>query len=63
MSTVYSHMNYGTRAVEVGDCVEEDQYLGDVGSAGHMFGSCLHFVVHRSGVAIDPMPWLDTRVI
>lgn len=56
-------MNYGTRAVEVGDCVEEDQYLGDVGSAGHMFGSCLHFVVHRSGVAIDPMPWLDTRVI
>lgn len=62
VSTVYSHMNYGTRAVEVGDCVEEGQYLGDVGSTGYVFGSCLHFEVHRSGVAIDPMPWLQKHV-
>ena len=62
VSTVYSHMNYGSRAVEVGDCVEEGQYLGDVGSTGYVFGSCLHFEVHRSGVAIDPMPWLQTHV-
>jgi len=62
VSTVYSHMNYGTRAVQVGDCVEEGQYLGDVGSTGYVFGSCLHFEVHRSGVAVDPMPWLESHV-
>lgn len=62
VSTVYSHMNYGTRAVQVGDCVEEGQYLGDVGSTGYVFGSCLHFEVHRSGVAVDPMPWLNSHV-
>lgn len=62
VSTVYSHMNYGTRAVEVGDCVEEGQYLGDVGSTGYVFGSCLHFEVHIGGVAVDPLPWLRTHV-
>src|SRR5690606_362335 len=61
VSTVYSHLNYGTRAVAVGDCVEEGQYLGDVGSTGYVFGSCLHFEVHISGVAVDPVPWLQTR--
>ncbi|WP_300265981.1 peptidoglycan DD-metalloendopeptidase family protein [Microbacterium sp.] len=62
VSTVYSHLNYGTRAVEVGDCVEEGQYLGDVGSTGYVFGSCLHFEVHVGGVAIDPRPWLQQHV-
>ncbi|MFJ2504388.1 peptidoglycan DD-metalloendopeptidase family protein [Microbacterium sp. NPDC087592] len=62
VSTVYSHLNYGTRAVEVGDCVDEGQYLGDVGSTGYVFGSCLHFEVHINTVAIDPMPWLQTHV-
>ncbi|PRB61774.1 hypothetical protein CQ034_12490 [Microbacterium sp. MYb45] len=62
VSTVYSHLNYGTRAVEVGDCVDEGQYIGDVGSTGYVFGSCLHFEVHINTVAIDPMPWLQTHV-
>jgi murein DD-endopeptidase MepM/ murein hydrolase activator NlpD len=62
VSTVYSHMNYGTRAVEVGDCVDEGQYIGDVGSTGYVFGSCLHFEVHINTVAVDPMPWLQTHV-
>ncbi|MDF2506961.1 MAG: peptidase [Microbacterium sp.] len=51
VSTVYSHLNYGTRAVEVGDCVDEGQYIGDVGSTGYVFGSCLHFEVHINTVA------------
>lgn len=62
VSTVYSHMNYGTRAVEVGDCVDEGQYIGDVGSTGYVFGSCLHFEVHISMVPVDPLPWLRTHV-
>lgn len=62
VSTAYSHMNYGTRAVEVGDCVEAGQYIGDVGSTGYVFGSCLHFEVHMDGVPVDPMPWLTEHV-
>ncbi|MFK3677895.1 M23 family metallopeptidase [Microbacterium sp. NPDC090218] len=62
VSTVYSHMNYGTRAVEVGDCVDEGQYIGDVGSTGYVFGSCLHFEVHINTVAVDPLPWLRGHV-
>src|SRR5690606_35581573 len=58
VSTVYSHMDYGTRAVQVGDCVTAGQYIGDVGSTGYVFGSCLHFEVHISNVPVDPMPWL-----
>ncbi|MGO2745083.1 M23 family metallopeptidase [Microbacterium sp.] len=62
VSTVYSHMNYGTRAVDVGDCVEAGQYLGDVGSTGYVFGSCLHFEVHINNAAIDPMPWMQEHL-
>lgn len=62
VSTVYSHMNYGTRAVEVGDCVTAGQYIGDVGSTGYIFGSCLHFEVHVDKAPIDPMPWLQEHV-
>ncbi|MCE0509961.1 M23 family metallopeptidase [Microbacterium sp. KKR3/1] len=62
VSTVYSHLNYGTRAVEVGDCVDAGQYIGDVGSTGYVFGSCLHFEVHINTVAVDPMPWLEKNV-
>jgi len=62
VSTVYSHMNYGTRAVEVGDCVEAGQYIGDVGATGYVFGSCLHFEVHVDNVAIDPMPWMQNHL-
>ena len=62
VSTVYSHMTYGSRAVEVGDCVEAGQYIGDVGSTGYVFGSCLHFEVHINTVPIDPLPWLTKNV-
>jgi murein DD-endopeptidase MepM/ murein hydrolase activator NlpD len=62
VSTVYSHLNYGTRAVEVGDCVEAGQYIGDVGSTGYIFGSCLHFEVHINNTAIDPMPWMQQHL-
>lgn len=62
VSTVYSHMTYGSRAVEVGDCVAEGQYIGDVGSTGYVFGSCLHFEVHINTVAIDPLPWMREHV-
>ncbi|WP_250646144.1 M23 family metallopeptidase [Microbacterium tenebrionis] len=62
VSTVYSHMVNGSRAVEVGDCVKAGDYLADVGSTGYVFGSCLHFEVHVDSTPIDPMPWLSANV-
>ncbi|WP_426187645.1 M23 family metallopeptidase [Microbacterium sp. TWP3-1-2b2] len=62
VSTVYSHMSYGTRAVQVGDCVTAGQYIGDVGSTGYVFGSCLHFEVHVDSVPVNPTPWLNEHV-
>lgn len=62
VSTVYSHLNYGTRAVQVGDCVTAGQYIGDVGSTGYIVGSCLHFEVHIGNVPVNPSRWLEQRV-
>lgn len=62
VSTVYSHMTNGSRAVEVGDCVQAGDYLADVGSTGYVFGSCLHFEVHVDSAPVDPMPWLSANV-
>ncbi|MBW1641052.1 M23 family metallopeptidase [Microbacterium resistens] len=62
ISTLYGHMDYGTRAVEVGERVTAGQYLGNVGSTGYIFGSCLHFEVHVNGAPIDPLPWLEANV-
>ncbi|GAA5153739.1 hypothetical protein GCM10025768_23800 [Microbacterium pseudoresistens] len=62
ISTLYAHMNYGTRAVQPGDCVTAGQYLGDVGSTGYVFGSCLHFEVHLNDQPIEPMGWMRKHV-
>lgn len=63
VSTLYSHLDYGSRAVGVGECVPAGTYLGDVGSTGRVFGSCLHFEVHLSRTPVDPLVWLTANVI
>lgn len=62
ISTLYGHMNYGTRAVQVGQCVTAGQYIGAVGSTGWVSGSCLHFEVRMNGNEIDPLAWLQSNV-
>jgi len=62
VSTLYSHMQYGSRAVEVGDRVTAGQFLGYVGNTGWIVGSCLHLEVHINGTAIDPLPWMEANV-
>lgn len=62
VSTLYAHMNYGTRAVNVGDHVTAGQFIGRVGDTGYTIGSCLHFEVHINGVAINPVPWLNAHL-
>ncbi|WP_292880578.1 M23 family metallopeptidase [Microbacterium sp.] len=62
VSTLYGHMDYGTRAVQTGECVTAGQYLGRVGNTGWTVGSCLHFEVHINDSAIDPLAWLESNV-
>ncbi len=62
VSTLYGHMDYDTRAVEVGEHVVAGQFLGRVGNTGYTIGSCLHFEVRISGSPIDPVPWLKANV-
>ncbi|WP_236602586.1 M23 family metallopeptidase, partial [Microbacterium sp. 8M] len=62
VSTLYAHMDYGTRAVQVGECVTAGQFLGRVGNTGWTVGSCLHFEVHINDSAIDPLAWLQANV-
>ncbi|SFR37044.1 Peptidase family M23 [Microbacterium azadirachtae] len=62
VSTLYAHMDYGTRAVQVGECVTAGQFLGRVGNTGWTVGSCLHFEVHINDSAIDPLAWLQSNV-
>ena len=62
VSTLYGHMNYGTRAVQVGEHVVAGQFLGRVGNTGYTIGSCLHFEVHINGAPINPVPWLEAHV-
>ena len=62
VSTLYAHMTYGSRAVQVGECVTAGQFIGRVGDTGWTVGSCLHFEVHINGNAIDPLAWLESNV-
>jgi murein DD-endopeptidase MepM/ murein hydrolase activator NlpD len=56
--SVYGHMTYGSRTVQVGDWVETGDHLGGVGNTGHSFGNHLHFEVRKNGVPVDPYPLL-----
>ncbi|RUQ99287.1 M23 family metallopeptidase [Labedella endophytica] len=58
VSTLYAHMTYGTRAVQVGQTVTAGQIIGQVGSTGRSTANHLHFEVKINGSLVDPMAWL-----
>lgn len=62
LSSLYAHMESGSRAVQVGDCVTAGQFLGRVGNTGWTFGTVLHFEVRVNENAIDPLAWLEANV-
>jgi murein DD-endopeptidase MepM/ murein hydrolase activator NlpD len=63
--TVYAHMRTGSRAVEVGDTVQQGQNLGKMGSTGHSTGQHLHFEIHEGSfkpgrvTSIDPLKYIE----
>lgn len=61
ITSVYAHMEYGSRRFEVGDTVEVADVLGTTGSTGMSTGPHLHFEIRIGGVdgtKVDPLEWL-----
>ncbi len=59
ISSSYSHLLYGSRAVEVGDHVTVGTIIGRTGNTGRSFGAHTHFEMLANGTTpIDPIPWL-----
>ena len=58
VSTLYSHLRYGSRTVGVGSHVQAGQVIGLVGATGRAFGNHLHFEVKINGSLVDPLAFL-----
>lgn len=63
VSSLYAHMQYGSRAVSVGETVTAGQVIGRVGSTGQSTGPHLHLEMFGAdGVRFDGYGWLSARV-
>lgn len=61
ITSVYAHMEYGSRLFEVGDTVGVADVIGTTGSTGMSTGPHLHFEIRIGGVdgtKVDPLEWL-----
>lgn len=56
--TLYGHMTYGSRAVGVGQHVEQGQLIGYVGSTGRSTAHHLHLELRINGAIVDPVAYL-----
>ncbi len=61
VSTVYPHMQTGSRQVASGDTVTAGQLVGLVGSTGRSTANHLHFEVYIEGTAVDSLVWLQAN--
>ena len=55
ISTLYAHMQRGSRKVKEGDVVSQGQVLGLVGSTGSSTGNHLHLELRKNGVRQDAL--------
>lgn len=58
VTSLYAHMDYGTRAVQVGDTVSAGQLIGQVGDSGRAYGTHLHLEVVTDGAYVNAESWL-----
>jgi murein DD-endopeptidase MepM/ murein hydrolase activator NlpD len=56
ITTLYAHTS--RVYVKVGDIVQRNQHIADVGSTGRATGSHLHFEVHVKGIPQNPAKFL-----
>ena len=61
VSTVYPHMQTGSRQVAAGQTVTAGQLVGLVGSTGRSTANHLHFEVYLDGTAVDSLAWLEAN--
>lgn len=61
ISTVYPHMQTGSRQVTTGQSVSAGQLVGLVGSTGRSTANHLHFEVYLDGTAVDSLAWLEAN--
>jgi murein DD-endopeptidase MepM/ murein hydrolase activator NlpD len=55
-TAVYAHLS--NVAVREGEHVSKGEWIGQAGCTGNCSGTHLHFEVRRTGVPIDPIPFL-----
>lgn len=58
ITTVYGHIRNGGTFVKVGQRVEKDQKIAEVGSTGRSTGPHLHFEVRENNVPVNPWKYL-----
>ncbi|WP_165397346.1 M23 family metallopeptidase [Microterricola gilva] len=59
ITSSYSHMQYGSLGMSVGDAVVAGQFVGLTGTTGQSTGPHLHFeLFYEDGVRIDGYAWL-----
>ncbi|MCL2043696.1 MAG: M23 family metallopeptidase [Treponema sp.] len=56
--TIYG--NLGSFSVSKGDLIAKGSLLGTVGGNRHSSEPHLHFSMHKDGIAVDPLEYLDT---
>lgn len=62
VTSLYAHMDYGTRRVSVGQTVSAGQLIGQVGDTGRAFGTHLHLEIYVNGSWVSPEGWLVANV-
>lgn len=58
----YCHMQVDSHNLKAGDMVKIGDPIGRVGNTGMSFGAHLHLSLRRSGVPIDPLPYIQDRI-
>lgn len=59
---VTRHLHLAAAYVRTGEHVVEGQAIGRVGSSGNATGDCDHLEVRVNGAAVDPVPWIESRL-
>jgi murein DD-endopeptidase MepM/ murein hydrolase activator NlpD len=63
ITSLYAHLQYGSRLAEVGDRVTVGQEIGAIGSTGQSTGPHLHLEMFGAdGVRFDGFAWLSARI-
>lgn len=62
LTSRYCHMQVDSHDRKVGDKITIGDPIGRVGNTGMSFGDHLHLALRRSGVPIDPLPYIEEQI-